>query len=131
MCDFGLSRHLCNYTEVNSFLLCDCCLIFVMFYFFVFFSIQVRELLGTPEYVSPEVLNYEPLTLATDCWAVGVLTYVLLSGISPFGGDCKQETYLNISQRALTFPQSSFQNVSSFALDFIEQLLVLKPRYAC
>ncbi|OXA56788.1 Death-associated protein kinase related [Folsomia candida] len=102
LCDFGLSRHLSSCAEV-------------------------RELLGTPEYVSPEVLNYEPLTLATDCWASGVLTYVLLSGISPFGGDCKQETYLNISQRSLSFPLPYFSNVSSFAIDFIEQLLVLKP----
>ncbi|ODM97658.1 Death-associated protein kinase related [Orchesella cincta] len=102
LCDFGLSRHLSNTTEV-------------------------RELLGTPEYVSPEVLNYEPLTLATDCWAVGVLTYVLLTGVSPFGGDSKQETFLNISQRALTFPSNYFQNVSSLAVDFIEKLLVIKP----
>ena len=86
--------------------------------------------MGTPDYVSPEVLNYEPLTLATDCWAVGVLTYVLLSGLSPFGGECKQETFLNISQRALTFPQNYFESVSSLAIDFIEKLLIINPRYS-
>ena len=41
---------------------------------------------GTPEFVSPEVIDYQPVTLTTDMWSVGVLTYVLLSGLSPFRG---------------------------------------------
>ena len=48
---------------------------------------------GTPEFVSPEVVNYEPITLRTDMWSVGVLAYVLLSGLSPFLGDNNQVTY--------------------------------------
>ena len=35
---------------------------------------EVREMLGTPEFVSPEVVNYEPLSLSTDMWSVGVIT---------------------------------------------------------
>ena len=31
----------------------------------IFFVLQVREMLGTPEFVSPEVVNYEPLSLNT------------------------------------------------------------------
>ena len=42
---------------------------------------------GTPEFVSPEVVNYETISLKTDMWSVGVLTYVLLSGLSPFLGE--------------------------------------------
>ena len=91
------------------------------------FCEQVRELFGTPEYVSPEVINYEPISVAVDCWSVGVLTYVLLSGCSPFGGDSKQETYLNISQCSLSFPQIYFSNVSPLAIDFIQKLLILNP----
>ena len=45
---------------------------------------------GTPEFVSPEVVNYEPISLKTDMWSVGVLTYVLLSGLSPFLGENNQ-----------------------------------------
>nr|XP_005313976.2 serine/threonine-protein kinase 17A-like [Chrysemys picta bellii] len=29
---------------------------------------EVREILGTPEYVAPEVLSYEPISTATDMW---------------------------------------------------------------
>jgi serine/threonine protein kinase len=102
LCDFGLSRHLAQQAEV-------------------------RELFGTPDFVSPEVLHYEPITVSVDCWSIGVCTYVLLTGISPFGGESKQETYLNISQRALTFPRTYFSKVSNLAIDFIEKLLVLNP----
>ena len=47
----------------------------------------VRVLQGTPEFVSPEVINYHPVSQKTDMWSVGVLTYVLLSGLSPFLGE--------------------------------------------
>ena len=32
---------------------------------------------GTPEFVAPEIVNYEPLGLGCDMWAVGVITYIL------------------------------------------------------
>ncbi|XP_016986896.1 death-associated protein kinase related [Drosophila rhopaloa] len=102
LCDFGISRVVCE-------------------------GINVREMAGTPDYVAPEVLQYEPLSLLTDIWSVGVLTYVLLSGFSPFGGDTKQETFLNISQCALTFPDNLFGGVSPVAIDFIRRALRIKP----
>ncbi|XP_033254990.1 death-associated protein kinase related-like [Drosophila miranda] len=102
LCDFGISRVVCE-------------------------GINVREMAGTPDYVAPEVLQYEPLSLLTDIWSVGVLTYVLLSGFSPFGGNTKQETFLNISQCALTFPDNLFGGVSPVAIDFIRRALRIKP----
>ena len=57
-----------------------------------------------------------------------MLAYVLLSGHSPFGGDTKQETFLNISRAALDFPEELFGGVSHAAKDFIAQLLQIQPR---
>ncbi|KAJ8253757.1 hypothetical protein COCON_G00203690 [Conger conger] len=90
---------------------------------------EVREILGTPEYVAPEILNYEPLSTATDMWSIGVLTYVMLTGESPFLGDNKQETFLNVSQVNVDYSQEVFQGVSSLAIDFIKSLLVKNPRH--
>ncbi|XP_069004768.1 serine/threonine kinase 17a like [Embiotoca jacksoni] len=101
--DFGLSRRVDNITEV-------------------------REILGTPEYVAPEILNYEPISTATDMWSIGVLTYVMLTGESPFLGDNKQETFLNISQVNVDYSQDTFEGISSLAVDFIKSLLVKNPR---
>ncbi|KAK7867026.1 hypothetical protein R5R35_005669 [Gryllus longicercus] len=103
LCDFGISRVIQN-------------------------GVEVREILGTPDYVAPEVLSYEPISLATDIWSVGVLAYVLVSGFSPFGGDSKQETFLNISKCKLDFPEELFQNVSKEAQDFIRATLHIDPR---
>ncbi|XP_013195989.2 death-associated protein kinase related [Amyelois transitella] len=89
---------------------------------------HVREILGTRDYVAPEILSYEPLTLAADIWSVGVLAYVLLSGYSPFAGDTKQETYLNIAQCQLSFPRDIFRGVSQRAIQFIRDTLVVDPK---
>ncbi|KAM9215889.1 serine/threonine-protein kinase 17A [Dugong dugon] len=90
-------------------------------------SEELREIMGTPEYVAPEILSYDPISMATDMWSIGVLTYVMLTGISPFLGDNKQETFLNISQMNLSFSEEEFDVVSESAIDFIKALLVKKP----
>ena len=45
---------------------------------------DVRILFGTPEFVSPEVISYEPVSTTSDMWSVGVVCYVLLSGDGKF-----------------------------------------------
>ena len=45
---------------------------------------EVREMLGTPEFVSPEVVNYEPLSLNTDMWSIGVITYIMSVSVSVY-----------------------------------------------
>lgn len=57
---------------------------------------ETRTLSGTPEFVAPEVANFDPVGPETDMWSVGVITYVLLSGLSPFLGDSDDETYANV-----------------------------------
>ncbi|XP_037362938.1 serine/threonine-protein kinase 17A isoform X1 [Talpa occidentalis] len=88
---------------------------------------ELREIMGTPEYVAPEILSYDPISMATDMWSIGVLTYVMLTGISPFLGNNKQETFLNISQMNLSYSEEEFDVVSESAIDFIKRLLVQKP----
>ncbi|XP_072742468.1 uncharacterized protein [Anoplolepis gracilipes] len=88
---------------------------------------EVREILGTPDYVAPEILHYEPITLAADMWSLGVTTYVLLTGFSPFGGETDQETFQNISLGDVDFPEELFEDVSVQAKDFVAKLLVLDP----
>ncbi|XP_070000008.1 uncharacterized protein [Penaeus vannamei] len=88
---------------------------------------EVREILGTPDYVAPEILHYEPITKKTDMWSLGVLTYVLLTGFLPFGGDNDQETFLQISKGELDFPAELFEDISPEAIDFMKRLLLRQP----
>ncbi|KAK8733594.1 hypothetical protein OTU49_006380 [Cherax quadricarinatus] len=89
---------------------------------------EVREILGTPDYVAPEIILYEAITTKTDMWSLGVLTYVLLTGFLPFGGETDQETFLEISLGELDFPEELFEDISAEAIDFIKKLLIRKPQ---
>ena len=44
----------------------------------------VKDFVGTPEFVSPEVLKDEPASAAADMWGLGVIVFQLLAGRVPF-----------------------------------------------
>ncbi|KAH7639909.1 serine/threonine-protein kinase-like protein [Dermatophagoides farinae] len=103
LCDFGISRMIEDHCEV-------------------------REIMGTVDYMPPEILQYEPISLASDLWSLGIVTYVLLSGHSPFGGDDKQQTYSNITSSDLEFPDKLFSHITDDAKNFIRKLLNRDPK---
>ncbi|GLH11531.1 Titin, partial [Gryllus bimaculatus] len=79
---------------------------------------------GTAEFAAPEIVEREPVGFYTDMWAVGVLAYVLLSGLSPFAGDNDIETLKNVKACDWDFDEEAFANVSEEGKDFIRRLLV-------
>ncbi|XP_072526912.1 death-associated protein kinase 2 isoform X1 [Salminus brasiliensis] len=89
---------------------------------------EFKNIFGTPEFVAPEIVNYEPLGLAADMWSIGVITYILLSGASPFLGESKQETLANISGMNYEFDEEFFGSTSELAKSFIRQLLTKDTR---
>merc|ERR1712226_1759799 len=89
---------------------------------------DIRILFGTPEFVSPEVISYEPVSTVSDMWSVGVVCYVLLSGLSPFMGEADVETFANITGLCYDFEDEAFDNISEDAKDFIQKLLVTDQR---
>ena len=60
-------------------------------------------------------------------WGIGVITYVMLSGISPFLGDTDQETYCNVISAEYEYDEE-FPQVSQSAKDFIDALLQAPPK---
>ncbi|XP_028814243.1 death-associated protein kinase 2 isoform X2 [Denticeps clupeoides] len=91
-------------------------------------DVEFKNIFGTPEFVAPEIVNYEPLGLEADMWSIGVITYILLSGASPFLGESKQETLANISAMNYEFDEEFFSSTSDLAKSFIKQLLVNNKR---
>ncbi|CAL9694229.1 unnamed protein product [Knipowitschia caucasica] len=88
---------------------------------------EYRSNSGTPQYIPPEVIKYEPLTTAADMWSIGVITYILLSGLSPFQGDTDAETLNNVSEVKYELGEGPFRTTSDMAKDFIQKLLVFCP----
>ncbi|NWJ11971.1 MYLK2 kinase, partial [Crypturellus undulatus] len=83
---------------------------------------------GTPEFLSPEVVNYEQVSYATDMWSMGVITYMLLSGLSPFLGDNDTETLNNVLAANWYFDEETFESVSEEAKDFVSNLIIKEKR---
>uniref|UniRef100_A0A8C9JMN6 Myosin light chain kinase 2, skeletal/cardiac muscle n=1 Tax=Panthera tigris altaica TaxID=74533 RepID=A0A8C9JMN6_PANTA len=83
---------------------------------------------GTPEFLSPEVVNYDQISDKTDMWSMGVITYMLLSGLSPFLGDDDTETLNNVLSANWYFDEETFEAVSDEAKDFVSNLIVKDQR---
>ena len=98
----------------------------------------------SPEYLSPEILNKDGknLSVKSDYWSLGILTYELLVGCQPFFNDNMEEydNYLekgdNICIRMmqnkimkLTTQKIEFpKEMDILAQNFISKLLVVDPK---
>lgn len=54
------------------------------------------------------------------------MAYMMLTGTSPFLGEDKQETFLNISQINIDYTENELQDLS--AIHFIQSLLIKEPK---
>ncbi|XP_032442065.1 LOW QUALITY PROTEIN: serine/threonine-protein kinase H1 homolog [Xiphophorus hellerii] len=82
---------------------------------------------GTPEYIAPEILVRKPYTNAVDMWALGVISYILLSGTMPFEDDNRMRLYRQILKGKYSFSGEPWPSVSNLAKDFVERILTVDP----
>ncbi|XP_065087827.1 ribosomal protein S6 kinase alpha-5-like [Ochlerotatus camptorhynchus] len=103
--DFGLSREL------------------------VFENERAHSFCGTIEYMAPEIVksNQNGHDASVDWWSVGVLTFELLTGSSPFSSD-EPATQTEISKKITNTEAVIPDHLSREAKDFIRKLLVKDPR---
>lgn len=86
--------------------------------------------LGTTAYAPPEVLQSNPVGEGVDMWALGVITYILLSGTHPFdlANDASDEAIEhNIISNSLCFDDPVWESVSPSAIELIRLLLAPDP----
>ncbi|KAJ8413979.1 hypothetical protein AAFF_G00065770 [Aldrovandia affinis] len=65
-----------------------------------------RTICGTPNYLSPEVLNKQGHCCESDVWALGCVMYTMLLGKPPFETTNLKETYRCIREARYTLPSS-------------------------
>ncbi|XP_062315506.1 myosin light chain kinase 2, skeletal/cardiac muscle [Osmerus eperlanus] len=85
---------------------------------------KMRVNFGTPEFLAPEVVDFDFVSFPTDMWTLGVVTYMLLSGLSPFLGDDESQTLNNVLAVNWYFEEEAFEHISAEARDFISNLLI-------
>ncbi|MEE6458315.1 hypothetical protein FKM82_000250 [Ascaphus truei] len=65
-----------------------------------------RTICGTPNYLSPEVLNKQGHGCESDVWALGCVMYTMLLGRPPFETTNLKETYRCIREARYSMPSS-------------------------
>lgn len=78
---------------------------------------------GTSEYLAPEIISRKPYTNMIDWWAIGILTYELLFGRTPFYDSNKAKLFQSIRCDQPKFPK----NADPMAISFIAMLLDKDP----
>ena len=84
---------------------------------------------GTPGYMAPEIFRKEGHGKPVDLWAIGVITYFLLCGYTPFDRDSDFEEMQAILGADYSFtPVEYWRGVSAQAQDFIRRCLTVDPQ---
>ena len=83
---------------------------------------------GTPGYMAPEIFKKTGHGKPVDLWALGVITYFLLCGYTPFDRDSDFEEMQAILNADYSFtPVEYWRGVSDSAKDFIRRCLTIDP----
>ncbi|XDV30081.1 hypothetical protein PO909_033074, partial [Leuciscus waleckii] len=90
---------------------------------------QIKIQYTTAEFAAPEIHQNEMVSTVTDMWSVGVLVYVLLSGLNPFAAETNQQMIESIYNAEYSFDDEAFKHVSVEALDFVDRLLTKERKH--
>jgi pSer/pThr/pTyr-binding forkhead associated (FHA) protein len=97
-------------------------------------SRDCRTFCGTPHYFAPEVINtfrFRDESDSTgygkpcDMWSLGVILYILLSGIPPFEDD---DLYKQILEGKYEFDVSEWTSVTPEAKELVKKLMTVNPK---
>ena len=85
--------------------------------------IRKGSFVGSPLYVSPEMLNQNFAGSEADFWALGAIIFTLLYGRNPFNADTEHLVFEKIVNLDFEFPQDAQPD----EIDLIKNLLQLNP----
>ena len=88
-------------------------------------SIQTRSMAGTPEYLSPELLDRLPHGKPVDWYTLGALCYEMLTGLPPFYTKDREKLFERIRKAELPYPAY----LSPEARSLLERLLQRDPNF--
>ncbi|TEB26289.1 AGC/NDR protein kinase [Coprinellus micaceus] len=96
------------------------------------------SIVGSPDYMAPEVLRGKPYTYSVDYWSLGCILFEFLAGFPPFSGSTPEETWTNLKNWTKVLrrpeydrPEDLIFNLSDIAWDAVVRLIAhASVRYA-
>ncbi|CAN0031766.1 unnamed protein product [Pylaiella littoralis] len=85
------------------------------------------DVLGSWNYVAPEVINGQYRPAPADMWSLGVVTYVLMSGALPFDTNSTEGIKRNIMSAKVHFKEKAWVRASEASRHFVRSLLLKSP----
>ncbi|XP_056593580.1 serine/threonine-protein kinase greatwall isoform X2 [Triplophysa dalaica] len=86
--------------------------------------VEGAPILGTPDYLAPELLLGKPHDFMVDWWALGVCLFEFLTGVPPFNDETPQLVFQNILNRDIPWPDGD-EELTQNARNAIESLLTM------
>ncbi|XP_047526220.1 serine/threonine-protein kinase greatwall isoform X2 [Pieris napi] len=90
-------------------------------------QVSDQRILGTPDYLAPELLLRQGHGPQVDWWALGVCLYEFMTGIPPFNDETPQAVFNNILSKNIEWPEDD-EALSNEAVSAIEALLTMEPK---
>ncbi|KJZ79039.1 Calcium protein kinase [Hirsutella minnesotensis 3608] len=87
----------------------------------------LRTMAGSFGYAAPEVMEQKGHGKPVDMWSLGVITYTLLCGYSPFRSENLKDLLRECTSSQVVFHERYWKDVSQDAKDFIIRLIVPNP----
>lgn len=80
--------------------------------------------MGTPYFISPEIIKNENYGSKCDVWSLGVITYLLFTGEMPFKGE-NRESLFKVIKSGQFKKEGVYEKLSSGVREFIEKCLTV------
>ncbi|EGR29941.1 protein kinase domain protein [Ichthyophthirius multifiliis] len=87
---------------------------------------MLDSLVGTPLYMSPQILMYEKYTSKSDIWSIGLIFYEMLYGCTPWGVTNQYQLLKDIKNIPVQFQVNGIVNISQEAINFIYKCLQIE-----
>ena len=86
---------------------------------------KAKSKVGTPYYLSPEIINNKPYDSKSDIWALGVMLYEMMTFKMPFNANSLPALSLKILRGIYQQPSSYY---SKDLINLVKQCLTLEPK---